>query len=181
MSYKIRTDAERTVQVELKGSYTASEDAARADAGKTDVFITTRGTATVTNLPKDRTVDSFEHGYEVFLPVDSCPGWESDAVGAVGEYCTYELFMVESPTLEAGESAEVDLSATERVGGVPTDRAQQLLADIVGPASVMVSADRVFWNQDLEKFNPTCQVGDGVEWVTYFSEDDTVDACSTEP
>jgi len=67
----------------------------------------------------------------------------------------------------------------ENVASVKTAEAMPIINAMLGDTGVVISADRVFWNQYLEKLNPTCTFGDDGKWVTYFTEDPKVTACST--
>jgi hypothetical protein len=180
--YQIRLDPDRTLRIQLEGAFTASEDKSDADAGMTEILVQTKGQAKVTNVSDGRNTDDFDHGFELFLPVATCPNWSKNAQGNVGKYCTYDLFNVDAPSLDAGESGTIKIDKTENVDQVPVADAARVLSAIMGPEGVLVSADRVFLNQQLEKLNPTCKVAGGdALWVTYYSESDSVNACSTEP
>jgi hypothetical protein len=180
--YEIRLDPDRTLRIQLDGAFTASQDKSDADAGKTKILVRTRGQAKVTNGSDGRNTDDFDHGFELFLPVAACPNWSKNAVGKVGKYCSYDVFHVDAPSLKAGEARTVSIDKTDDVDEVSVGDAAGLLAAIMSPDGVLVSADRVFLNEQLEKLNPTCKLPGGKSlWVTYFSESDAVDACSTEP
>lgn len=182
MEYEIRTDPERTLQFKLSGSFEATEDKAEAAAGETEIFIHTTGTAEVTNVSDGRNTEDFDHGFQLFLPIDECPNWATQVNVEVGDYCNYEMFMVEADDLEAGESQTIDLDHRVKVDEVQVDEANDVLASIMGPDGTMVSADRVFWNRELEELNPACPLpGGDTQWVTYVSESEEVNACSTEP
>ena len=178
--WDVRMDAERTVKVELAGSFNVYEDKSEAEAGETNIMVETFGTITTTNISDGRNTDDMGTGLELFVPIASCPDWEETSDGRVGTHCSRTLLSFDIPNLEAGATAEIDISGTESVASVNTDSAQLIIDSMLGESAAVVSADRVFWNDELEKLNPTCTADSNLTWVTYFTEDASVTACSTE-
>lgn len=191
-TYQIHLDPERTLEVRLTGSFTAREDKSKADAGRTDIYIKTRGEAKVTNVSDGRTTDEFTHAVQLFVPMDQCPSWAIEHGPKLGTHCSYDLFDIKVHKLEAGDSQTVDIKKDARVGDVAVEDAATALNGIRGQSAVLLSPDYlvsldgifdIFSTQHLhlDEFNPTCELSSGGRWVTYFSESPNVNACSTEP
>lgn len=178
--YQVRLDPDRTLLFELNGQFSVTEDKSDAPAGKTRVFVHSTGSAKITNVSEGRDTEPFGHGIELFLPVHNCPNWSKNVGGDVGEYCSYDLFNIEAPSLSPNDPHNVYMDDVNRVDEVSVKDAPQVMAAILSQQGVMLSADRVFISQELEKLNPICKLPDGGEWITYFSESDSVNACSTE-
>jgi hypothetical protein len=188
-AYVIHLDPDRTLEVRLTGLFTAREDKSEADAGRTDIYVKTRGEANITNVSEGRTTDGFNHPIELFVPIGQCPSWVKESDPPLGTHCAYDLFDIEFGELRAGESETVVIKTDERVDEVNVEDAATTLEGIRGPSAVLVAPEHLvrfgldFFSTQythLDKFNPTCELPSGGRWVTYFSESAEVNACSTE-
>lgn len=177
-TWEVRIDPDRTVRLELNGSFDVTEDKADAKAGKTNIEAKTYGSITATNVSDGRNADGIKTGLELFVPIASCPDWAE--LDPKGTHCSRDLVSFRIPDLDVDESKQVDISGTKKVASVPSDAGKAVIDSMLGESGVVVSADRVFWNQYLEDLNPTCDLDSDGKWVTYFSEDEAVTACSTE-
>lgn len=183
--WKIRIDEDRTLKLELNGSFNVSEDKSRAEAGETDVIVETFGVMKVSNVSDGREFDptgfgDWDTGIQLFVPITACPDWEPGENGS-GEYCSRDIVQFDVPALDVDESVEIDLDGEEKVTAVSGENVQSVIDAMLGDDAAIVHADRVFWNDNIEKLNPTCEFGSDSKWVTYFSEKEDVTACSTEP
>ena len=83
-----------------------------------------------------------------------------------------------------GQPSASEVSSARRtnedVTSVATGDAKTVMDAMLSDSGVVVFADGVFWNQYLEKLNPTCDLDAESKWVTYITEDESVTACSTE-
>lgn len=181
-TWKVNIDPDRSIKLELNGSFDVREDKTEADAGETDVWVETYGTIKATNISDGRNVDGIQTGLQLFVPIEFCPDW--DDLDPEGTHCTRDLLSFDIPDLDVDESEDIDISESDKVKGVPTDQAPGIIKSMLSDDAVVVSADRVFWNQYLDDLNPTCEFitsGDDTgTWVTYFTEDEAVTACATE-
>lgn len=181
----VNVDPERTLKFQLNGSFNVSEDKADAPTGETDIMVESFGTLKVTNVSDGRAVDisyfgDWDTGLELFVPIEACPDWVGNADGEVGTHCSRDIVELDIPNLDVDEDYETDLDNTTRVASVSTEDAQMVMDQMLSDSSVVIHADRVFINEYIAKGNPTCEAGD-IEWVTYFTENPAVTACSTEP
>lgn len=181
-TWEVNIDPDRTIKLELNGSFDVSEDKAEAAAGETDIVVEPYGTITATNVSDGRNVDGIQTGLQLFVPVESCPDW--DYLDPEGTHCTRDLVSFDIPDLDVDESEDMDISDSKTVAGVDTEQGPGVIEAMLADDAVVISADRVFFNQYLEELNPTCEwVASGDRpgtWVTYFTEDKAVTACATE-
>ncbi|MCE0486372.1 hypothetical protein [Ornithinimicrobium sediminis] len=179
-TWEVRMDADRTVRLELDGSFDVREDKADADAGETEIFIETFGTVRVTNVSDGRNTEDMGASLEVFTPIEFCPDWVRTIRGvSLGDYCSRDLVSFNIPNLDVGDSSVVSLDHKARLRSVLEEEAQPVIEGMLGDSGVIVSPDRLFVNEDLLSLNPTCSVPSGGTWITYFTENEAVSACST--
>jgi hypothetical protein len=181
-TWEVNIDPDRTIKLELDGSFDVREDKTEADAGETDIVVETYGTITATNVSDGRNVDGIDTGLELFVPIDFCPDWKD--LDPQGTHCSRDLVSFEIPDLDVDETEDIDIDGEQRVSDVSSDAGPRVVKSMLSDDAVVISADRVFWNQYLGELNPGCKFslddGEQGDWVTYFTEDPKVTACSTE-
>lgn len=189
-TYQVHLDSVRTLEVNLTGSFTAREDKSRADAGETDLYITSRAEAKVTNVSDGRITDGYTHGVRLFVPMDHCPSWvkrnSEPHDPPLATHCSYDLFKIEVDELKAGESQTVEIEDDKEFPPVAAEDATTELNGIMGQSAVLVATGDMFTLGDLfeanpTEFNPTCErPSNRGRSITYFSESPTVNACSSD-
>lgn len=181
-TWEVHIDPDRTIKLDLNGSFDVTEDKTEADAGETEIMVETFGVITATNISDGRDVEGIKTGLQLFVPIEFCPDWES--LEPKGTHCSRDLITFKIPDLDVGESKKIDISDSGRVAHVPVEHGATVVASMLGDDGAVVSADRWFWNEYLGELNESCEfvtsdAGIG-SWVTYFTEDPAVTACSTE-
>lgn len=177
-TWKVNIDPERSIKLKLDGSFKVSQDKAEAKAGETDINVETFGSITATNVSDGRNVRGIDTGLQLFVPIKFCPDWAD--LDPTGSHCSRDLVSFDIPDLDVGESDTFGISDSQRVASVRVADAKKVIGGMLGKSAVVVSADRVFANEYLEKLNPSCTFNKDTVWVTYYTEDKKVTACSTE-
>lgn len=128
-TWEVRIDPDRTVRLELDGSFNVTEDKSEAAAGETDIMVETFGVITATNISDGRDFTGISTGLQLFVPIEHCPDWGDTE----GTHCTRDLVSFDIPDLDVDESETFDISDSQRATDVPTD---------AGPAVGGVAAER---------------------------------------
>lgn len=198
-SFNINIDADRSVKVDLKGSYTATATPLEAEAGKTDVYTKIEGVATFTNLSADREIglDDADFVIELLTPSRVCTKvdlYKKNPDLLVGPFCSQELTRLtpsrlRKMTLAPSEAlsqdftdistgSEEDGHVVDRWGTVKVADGESVTASV--NQSVMAISRRLPILDDEKTLLPTCETQDG-RWVDFWSESDQVNTCSTYP